>query len=93
MVRSDKFQQDQTKVDLCIDRARHDRSFGIGIGTEELIPFEIDMSFVERSRRESPDVTFFATTGGLIECEVSGIGKYGPTTRYLVECVMQMCCY
>jgi hypothetical protein len=78
MVRSDQLKQDQAKLNLCIDRARHDRSFGIGIGTQELIPFEIDMQFVERERKEYPEVTFFATTRGLIECTVTGIGKYGP---------------
>jgi hypothetical protein len=82
MVPSNQLQQDQTKLNLCIDRARHDRSFGIGIGNDELIPFEMDMGFVERARKENPDVTFFATTGALIECEVTGIGKYGPMVRY-----------
>jgi len=78
LVRSDQFNQDQAKLNLCIDRARHDRSFGIGIDTQELIPFEIDTRFVERERKEYPDVTFFATTRGLVECAVTGIGKYGP---------------
>jgi hypothetical protein len=78
MIRSDQLKQDQVKLNLCVDRARHDRSFGIGIGTQELIPFEIDMQFVERERKEYPDVTFFATTRGLVQCTVTGIGKYGP---------------
>jgi hypothetical protein len=78
MVRSDQLKQDQAKLNLCIDRARHDRSFGIGIDSQELIPFEIDTRFVERERTEYPDVTFFATTRGLVQCAVTGIGKYGP---------------
>jgi hypothetical protein len=78
MVVSDQLKQDPVRLNLCIDRARHDRSFGIGIGTDELVPFEIDMQFVERVRKEYPDVTFFATTRGLIQCSVTGIGKYGP---------------
>lgn len=76
MVRSDQLKQDQAKLSLCVDRARQDRSFGIG--TQELIPFEIDMQFVERVRKEYPDVTFFATTRGLVQCAVTGVGKYGP---------------
>lgn len=78
LVRSDQLKQDQAKLNLCVDRARHDRSFGIGIDTQELIKFEIDTSYVERERKEYPDVTFFATTRGLVQCAVTGIGKYGP---------------
>src|SRR5260370_28347241 len=82
MIKSDQLQQDQAKLKLCIDRSQHDRSFGIGLVDEELIPFEIDMHFVERTRKENPEVTFFATTRNLIECEVTGIGKYGPMVKY-----------
>ncbi len=81
MVPSTQLKQDPANLNLCIARARHDPAFGINISNEELIPFAIDMRFVNRERQEYPDVTFFATNRGLIECTVTGLGKYGPMIR------------
>jgi hypothetical protein len=76
MVSSDQLKQDPAMLKLCIDRSRQSQSFGIG--SAELIPFAIDKKFVERERQQYPDITFFASTRGLVECTVTGTGKYGP---------------
>jgi hypothetical protein len=77
MIRSDALQQDSAKLNLCIDRARHGP-----IGDQDLVPFEIDSGYLTRARKDSPDVTFFAIPGSLYECEVTGIGLYGPGLAY-----------
>jgi hypothetical protein len=76
MIRSDALQQDAAKLHLCIDRARHGQS--LSIGDQDLVPFEIDARYVERIRKDTPDVTFFATATALYECEVAGNGLYSP---------------
>ena len=76
MIRSDALQQDTAKLNLCIDRARHGHS--LSIGDQDLVLFEIDAGFVERIRKDTPDVTFFATATALYECEVAGNGLYSP---------------
>lgn len=78
MIKSDELQQDRAKLKLCIERARHNRSFGIG--DQDIVPFEIDAGYVARSRTDDPDVTFFATPSSLVECGIAGNGLYGPVT-------------
>ena len=78
MIHSNELQQDTAKLNLCIDRARHDHS--LAIGNQDLLPFEIDTRYLARVRNTIPDVTFFATAGSLYECEVAGNGLYGPAS-------------
>jgi len=78
MIRSDALKQDTTKLNLCIERARHGHS--LTIGDQDLVPFEIDADYLARARKAHPDVTFFATPGSLYECEVAGDGLYGPAS-------------
>src|ERR1035437_2443211 len=84
MIRSDALQQDTAKLNLCIDRARHGHS--LSIGDQDLVPFEIDAKYVERARKDTPDVTFFATATALYECEVTGNGLYSPALSSGVNC-------
>jgi hypothetical protein len=76
MINGKDLQQDRAKLQLCIDRARNSRTFGIG--DQDLVPFEIDASYVARVRQDVPNVTFFAIPGRLVECEVAGNGLYSP---------------
>lgn len=78
MIRSENLSQDKTKLDLCIQRARHGVS--LGIGNSDLVPFEIDKRYLDRVRLDDPNVTFFATPTGLYQCGVSGLGLYAPTS-------------
>ena len=78
MIKSDELNQDRAKLNLCIERARHSRSYGIG--DQDLVQFEIDAGYVERARKNDPDVTFFAIPGTLVECQVAGNGLYGPAS-------------
>jgi len=76
MIKSDQLNQDRAKLNLCIERARRSRSFGVG--HQDIVPFEIDAGYLARVRKDDPDVTFFAVPGTLVECEVAGNGLYGP---------------
>jgi hypothetical protein len=78
MIRSEDLKQDKAKLNLCIERARHGVS--LGIGNADLVPFEIDQRYVDRVRQQNPDVTFFATPTGLYQCEVAGNGLYSPSS-------------
>lgn len=78
MIQSDALHQDAGKLNLCIDRARHGHS--LPIGDQDLVPFEIDAGYLAQSRKENPNVTFFAIPGSLYECKVDGSGLYGPVS-------------
>ncbi len=80
MIRSDDLQQDKTKLDLCIYRARHRQPsahYVMNIGDQDIVPFEIDAWYLAQRRKEDPNMTFFATGAGtLYECTNWG-GLYG----------------
>jgi hypothetical protein len=78
MIRSEDLIQDKAKLNLCIQRARHGVS--LGIGNTDLVPFEIDKRYLDRVRQQDPNATFFATSMGLYQCGVSGVGLYAPTS-------------
>jgi len=52
----------------------------MNIGDQDLVPFEIDARYLAQSRKEDPNMTFFATAAGaLYECTNWG-GLYGPVS-------------
>ena len=76
MIRSDDLQQNTANLNLCISRARSGSS-----GNQDVVPFEIDDWYLAQSRKDNPNVTFFATgSGSLIECG-NQAGLYGPVVR------------
>jgi hypothetical protein len=84
MVRNDAIGNDPAKEQLCIERAKTNKS----LGPVKIVPFEIDRDYVSRSRSPkfggNPDVVFIAVetaigTSYLATCDINGgTGRYEP---------------
>jgi hypothetical protein len=73
MIRNDSIGNDPAKERVCALRA------GVSLGKSRTVPFEIDSSYVARSRSLHPDATFIAIGGQLVECFLrAGTGRYEP---------------
>jgi hypothetical protein len=68
-INSHDLKQDPEKLKVCMARA----------GVTKVGEFEISLQYIERSRRDNPDITFVLSHGALAECGMNtGTGKYGP---------------
>lgn len=80
MILNSSIGNDPDKEKLCASRALRTLK-------GKVVPFEIDSEYINRSRRDHPDVTFVAIDDGmspqLVECHLNpGTGRYEPVSFF-----------